>query len=318
MVFELRKMVIAVLFVAISAAGAHARWPDVRPRLTDGERRVACAVPAASTEAKFVLVSTYDSEALSSVAIGSQDVVTETAGVEIESGSEQLYVVLLSYQPIIWRFSGAVERLEHVVIASAKTGPNEQHPHRVPLAGAVGVPAERLTFVKSPDCFKYFKKMPSIASAVTTARLKESVGREPNVTKSVYDLLNVALPSGTVEKSPKLRTLSRLINPYASRFWPAGVIEIDPKAVIASRPAEPYEVLPAQAGLVQLVEQGALERVGSREYLITRKIRYPAGMGGAHSVRFLLLRGVPEPEGDPGHSCVVSEETGEPIAGFCR
>jgi hypothetical protein len=27
-------------------------------------------------------------------------------------------------------------------------------------------------------------------------------------------------------------------------------------------------------------------------------------------VKFLLLRGVPEPDGDPGHSDIISEETG--------
>jgi hypothetical protein len=30
-------------------------------------------------------------------------------------------------------------------------------------------------------------------------------------------------------------------------------------------------------------------------------------------VKFLLLRGTPMPDGDPGHSDVVSEETGEKL-----
>lgn len=317
MAFSLRKIMIAALVVCISALEVHARWPNARPQLTDEERHGLCAVPGISAEARFSLLSTYEAEALSNVTIGSQDSVTETAGIEIEPGSEPLYVVLLSYGPIIWRFSGAVERLERVVIASAITGPSQGHAKRLPLAGATGVPAERVTFVKSPHCFRYFSKAPSINSAVTIARLKEAVGREPDATTSAYELLDVALPSGEVEKSPRPRLWHKLANPYISRFWPAGVVEIDPHAVVASQPAESYEVLPAQAGLAQLVEQGALEFGRSREYLIKRKIRYPAGLAGAHSVRFLLLRGVPEPDGDPGHSCVVSEETGEPIAG-CR
>jgi hypothetical protein len=64
--------------------------------------------------------------------------------------------------------------------------------------------------------------------------------------------------------------------------------------------------------LQQLVQQGALT-YRNREFQIHRKIRFPAELTGAHAARFLLLKGVPVPDGDPGHSCVVSEETGRPL-----
>jgi len=83
--------------------------------------------------------------------------------------------------------------------------------------------------------------------------------------------------------------------------------------VVASTSAEPYEVLPEQAGLIQLVQSGALTQNALGEFLINRKIRFPAGLAGAHSVKFLLRLGVPEPEGDPGHSTVISEDTGAPL-----
>ena len=41
------------------------------------------------------------------------------------------------------------------------------------------------------------------------------------------------------------------------------------------------------------------------------KIRFPAGLAGAHSVTFLVMNGTPYPDGDPGHSCVITEETGQ-------
>jgi hypothetical protein len=88
---------------------------------------------------------------------------------------------------------------------------------------------------------------------------------------------------------------------------------IDPAAVMASRPAEKYRVLPLQAGLIQLVQSGALTRDRSGEFLIQKQMRFPAGLYGGYSVTFLLLRGVPLPEGDPGHSIVISEETGQPV-----
>jgi hypothetical protein len=56
-----------------------------------------------------------------------------------------------------------------------------------------------------------------------------------------------------------------------------------------------------------------LHRVVGILFLIHRKIRFPAGLSGAHSVRFLRLRGIAKPDGDPGHSVVISEEIGLPV-----
>ncbi|TBW34080.1 hypothetical protein EYW49_18970 [Siculibacillus lacustris] len=97
--------------------------------------------------------------------------------------------------------------------------------------------------------------------------------------------------------------------------YPGGIVPIDPATVVASHPPLVYDVLPGLAGVAQLLDQGALARNPSGEYLIRRKIRFPGGMYGANSVRFLLLRGVPVPDGELGHSCIVSEETGEAIPG---
>jgi hypothetical protein len=97
------------------------------------------------------------------------------------------------------------------------------------------------------------------------------------------------------------------------RYSPGGVIAIDPGRVVASLPVERYEVLPEEAGLVQLLEARKLAQNRTGEYLIKKKIRFPADLYGAHAVRFLLLRGVEPPDGDPGHSVVVSEETGKRI-----
>jgi hypothetical protein len=96
-------------------------------------------------------------------------------------------------------------------------------------------------------------------------------------------------------------------------YYPGGVIQIDPKTVVANAPVAPYGILPNQAGLLQLVQQGALS-YRNGEFQIKKKIRFPAELYGAHSAKFLLLKGVPTPDGDPGHSCVVSEATGQPLA----
>jgi hypothetical protein len=119
-------------------------------------------------------------------------------------------------------------------------------------------------------------------------------------------------PSGVIVQSGPSRAKDDMY-----RFSPGGVIEIDPKSVIGSVPAASYEVLPQQAGLVQLLASGALKQNSLGEYIVREKIRFPAGLYGAHSVTFLVMKGAPYPDGDPGHSCVIMEENGEK-KGTCR
>src|ERR1051326_7344533 len=73
-------------------------------------------------------------------------------------------------------------------------------------------------------------------------------------------------------------------------------------------------ILRASHDLLQLLEEGKLEPGRNGELVVRAPMRYPADLFGASSMRFLVPRGVPVPEGDPGHSCVMSEETGRAIS----
>lgn len=43
---------------------------------------------------------------------------------------------------------------------------------------------------------------------------------------------------------------------------------------------------------------------GLPAYVVLKPIRYPGGLHGAHAVIFIVERGVPRPQGEPGHSAV--------------
>ena len=65
--------------------------------------------------------------------------------------------------------------------------------------------------------------------------------------------------------------------------------------------------MPAQDGLRQLVAEGKLLR-RDRQYRIVQPIpRIPAGLSGSHMVEFVLIKGVPKPKGDLGHSSLIME-----------
>ena len=102
----------------------------------------------------------------------------------------------------------------------------------------------------------------------------------------------------------------------ARRYIPAGIFQIAAEEVRGRGISfQPYDILPGQAGLAQLAGSGELKRI-SNGYRIAKPIaHYPAGLHGAEMTNFLLARGVPEPAGDPGHSCVIDEATGQPLPG---
>lgn len=315
------------------------------------ERIAACSFPKAPADAKLVLLGTYEGLALSNVGLGGDDVTVTVANAWIEPGPEPLYVVISSYSAMIWQFSGAVDRIAALVATSIQAGADRIP--RVGVIGVprerVHIPRQRgcLPYFSKAGNSKAARAdgMLSRLAGRSADMVLGSYGvSSVSLPGGVFDKMavyrdTVALPQ-TGPGAPLWREMLR--------YNPGGLARIDAKSVVSPVVAKAYGVLPQQAGLAQLVEAGALSVVGKSnvislgrsrivlgggrdkvetpegsraqisqvpsEFLIARKIRFPAGLSGAHSVRFLLGRGVPPPEGDPGHSCVIDQATGRPTA----
>jgi hypothetical protein len=300
-------------------------------------------MPAPSEKAKVILLSSHRTDALSSVTLGSQDRVINAGRVIVEPGSEPLYVVIATHSPTIWQFTGAVERVERLVMSSSPIGSNSGDTNQRPAVGATGVPQERVSFFARFNCLTVFLETPTGASLQTVAAIRNFTGKAPEIVAARHSIGSFKVPSGTIETRVEQRprdlvvrttegmrdivgdTSNVMIQAGRGRAkdemnaaWPGGVIEFDAKTVVSSVPATGYEVLPELAGLVQLLASGALTQNSLGEYIVREKIRFPAGLYGAHSVTFLVMKGAPYPGGDPGHSCVISEETGEKKGSACR
>ena len=254
----------------------------------------ACAMPQPSAAATVLLLEAYGGDALSSVTIGSQWIATETGSIDIEPGIGPLYIVVASHTPVIWQLSGAVDRVERLVLAGESTGPNQSLPRQTPLIGATGVPSERIVFLGQPGCMTYHAGPTVVLSQAAAEAVRRETGRDAVVIKP------------RKQDAAKVAALSDEMR----HFHPGGIVEIDPRTVVASQPVERYDVMPQEAGLIQLEHDGAITRNGLGEFLVHKKIRFPAGLHGGHLVRFRIQKGAPMPEGDPGHSCVIAEEIG--------
>jgi hypothetical protein len=294
--------------------------------------KAPCAMPKASEGAQLVLLR-MDADALSTVTVGSQDVATRTGEIVVEAGREPLYLIVTSMGgPTIWRVSGAVERIERLVLGGLRTGPNRGVPGEMPLAGATGVAADRVSFLRHPHCLAAYESR-STWVAIAPSIVQHEIERRPRIGGSFGEVSRLSVPSLArrsardgkpvpmivydrrnsallVEGDPSNRILLKGRNDLDEElklFTPGGVIDVDAGRVVASLPAESYAVLPQQAGLLQLMQSGALERNVDGDFLIQRKIRLPAELNGGH--KLILPVGVPEPDGEPAHACIFVEET---------
>lgn len=305
-------------------------------RNAEAEAARACEYPKPTPDAEVLLLSAHESQTLSSVAIGSREVEVRHGGVDVEPGEGRIWLMLLTRTPVIWRFTGAVERIERVVLSSAIESGKADEPT---LAGVIGLPNDRVTFL--PRCLTHFTDAHSVGAAKTIAVVRRQTDRDPKVAAG-YTVSRFLVPTGGLDVLPRGGKSSVVVTsrnqvhktfggkifdvtdmPLAKQIefaYPGGVATIDPAEVVASYPVFAYDVLPGLVGISQLAQAGAIERNDVGEFLIRRKIRLPGAMYGAHSARFLLLRGVPLPDGEAGHACIFSEETAEPIPGSgpCR
>jgi Ca2+-binding EF-hand superfamily protein len=267
-----------------------------------------CAMPPVVNDLKVVLVGIYKGEGLSNVSVGSQPDTT-TAHIDIEPGPEALYLVLISFDPVIWQIHGEVGRVAKAVVASIRSIEGSGGA----LAGVTGLRREAVTFLPRGDCLRGFTQTGTVEAALAKGVVKGRIGHEVDVTVASQAVWALSLPSGKMQAPPRAgwpRDQFAMLRSELDRLYPGGVVSLDAKAVISRVPVERYEVLPGKAGLLQLLESGALELNRRGEYIVRAKIRFPPGLQRVPAARFLVPKGVPIPDGEPSDACVVSEDAG--------
>lgn len=273
------------------------------------EPEAKCKVPLPSKEAQVILLGGSSSESLSNTTIAGQDEETVTAKLNIEEGVGKIYLAITAYQEIIWEVTGATYRIERMVVSGTQDHKNEK---RI-FAGVVGLEQNKVDFISRKDCLKDFSKTNDTDAARVKLQSEKLFGRVPDSILAQRNIFKLSLPSGiNFAADPNVDGVKGI--PLASEinlYYPGGVVDINPEQVVSTDPAQKYEVLPSIAGLSQLVAEKKIIKKGRDTYTIVKPIRYPASLAGAHSVKFILKANVPEPVGDPSHSCVFSEATGK-------
>lgn len=315
-------------------------YEAVSQRIRDAQVAInapVCALPPVPAGTRVIAYTGYDADALANVAVGGPDQETNLLDVAIEPGREPLYLVLTSYASMVWRLSGATDRVARVVVSSAQAArrmpavPVPTIAARAVVAngledaggmsasGVIGLPAERVTIVNR-NCPGYASDAGNVG---VKASLRRSLGRVPDRMVASYSAQRVSLPSGIITKAaPDAALAPTGFDPTlwreATRFWPGGLARVDAAQVVAKVRVAPYQVLPSQMGLAQLVGEGTATRADDGIRVVRPIAHMPPGMGGAHSTTLTFARGVPVPPGDPVHSCIRREDSGEATGAACR
>lgn len=305
----------------------------VQQRLRDEECEADLAIPV---NAEIVLLSGYEGTALATATVTDQTRDTEVTQVIIEAGDRPLFIIAGTYTDMIWSLEGATDRVSGFVARKARHSAG-------PGAGVMGLPAQKVGFIPSA-CMRYFKTEKSQGGILAKSLFERIYDRPVETVVASYKLDSVMLPSGVMrgadrrmarlkaeKKNGAMRTqvtkdlsLSARDNYVVHqktmlyRFFDDGIAYVDPDAVVSPSPLSEYEIYPDHAGIAQLIESGHLEQLERETYYIKKTFAYfPAGLGGAHSVKFILGKGVERPGGSPGHSALIEEATGRCTGARC-
>jgi EF hand len=289
-----------------------------------------CAPPMPDGAAEVVVVSAYGGAALSNIAVAGQDRASTAVRLVVEPGTAPLYIFAASLTPVTWHVEGNAARVQRIVVQPPLVEEGAG-------AGVSGLGRDQVSFVPPEACIEPFYRsegdVEDISWKWSVAALEKVLGRKVQHVVSAYEIPNASVPSGGMtvtepEYAPPTKnadgTISITVDMNSAaimmkRSHPNGLIEADPMDVAAPEPVEVYEVLPQEAGLAQLLEEGVLERVTLQSarrqgsaFLIRKPMkRFPPGLGGGRGVSFVLGTGVPMPGGDSGRFPVFSEATGE-------
>ena len=150
----------------------------------DDEARAKCAMPKASAAAKIVMLGT----------LRAGSAVERRSGFDGQGHARRLHHRRAGTRPlisgdhelrrVIWQFSGAVDRIERVVLASLQA------------TGATGLPAERLTQFAGRSCLPYFYEQRSGETAKAAGRVAEDAGRPPDLVVARHAVGGFSVPSG--------------------------------------------------------------------------------------------------------------------------
>ena len=239
---------------------------------------------------RVTAIYAHGGKGLASVALGSDDLVTEVVDVEIEAAKTPHYIALSSGKPIIWRFTGRVDTISRVVVFGSQLISSNH-------AGIVGIERSRILFTKADmdglrkvpltSCHSSYNacELSTYFDIPKASRMKLA-GPEPTHRLRVVQFaeqftagtISVPRDGWVAAAIPDDRAPNHTLaigrhelfggNDYlrTSQAHERGTIGIDTASVVSQQNVSEYRTLPATAGIKQLLGSGALVSAGTPQF----------------------------------------------------
>lgn len=267
-----------------------------------------CALPPPSRDADILAVFTREGQLASTVSVAGQDRETSIVDIRVEPGTQPLFVLLLSEEPVIWDFQGNTQRVAQVVAFAESHDADGQ-----PFAGVMGLPQSKITFGRN-DCLPVNRlrgygsdldvqvenKLGAMTGlAVRAVADNPAVISLPFLSTQRFDI-GVPAPDGFDPAQWSAGTDT----------YPRGIAERDPAAIVAATRVEPYDLLPGDFGIARLVHQGVLAPTKhDNEFRLLKPLeRFPGGLGGGMGISFVLGKDLSRPKGTLGRGCLYAPD----------
>lgn len=267
-----------------------------------------CALPPTSRDADVLAVFTREGQLASTVSVAGQDRETSIVDVRVEPGTQPLFVLLLSEEPVIWDFQGDTQRIARVVAFAESHDTDGQ-----PFAGVMGLPQSKITFGRN-DCLPV-RALRGYGSDLDV-QIENKLGAMTGLAvRAVADNpAVVSLPSLSTQRFDIGVSAPDGFDP--EQWWagtdtyPRGIAERDPAAIVAATRVEPYDLLPGDFGIARLVHEGFLAPTKhDNEVRLLRPLeRFPGGLGSGMGINFVLGKGMSRPKGALGRGCLYAPD----------
>ena len=146
-----------------------------------------CKVPHPKG-ADVVFLSGYTGAAMSTLAVSGQVSVTSVATVRIEEGFRPLYIFATAFEPVIWRFEGATERVQDLVVQSGNSIGGSG-------TAAMGIDTSKITFVPQRACIDGHEHEVTTKSRANINSLGRAIGKSVEFLALSYTIDRLRIPN---------------------------------------------------------------------------------------------------------------------------
>jgi hypothetical protein len=249
-----------------------------------------CEISTPRDGERVTAIYVHGGQGLSSVALGSDDQVTEVVDIEVEAGDKPHYIALSSGKPVIWRFTGRVDTVSRVVVFGSQLSGSS-------YAGIVGIDPGRILFTKADleklkniratTCDSFYSAC-EISSYfdVSKAGRMELAGPAPARRHRVDQFverftagtiripqdgwIEIGIPdpraAGPAPANGRHEAFRGFFYSKSSQSYERGLIRLDADSVVSQEKVSEYRTLPGPAGIRQLLESGALVPPGTPQF----------------------------------------------------